>query len=202
MRSPTSILIAVLLVLLISGCSSGTSIKYITGNVISRPSQDEINPRIIAPDSETNQSSETEPKSEEEAPKELVAIETESEKELLKSVKCGDDNINLGYKSCHNTSNGLVKIFLKNSGYDPIAGLWFNIEVNDKSHYESTDIGLYDNSFVEYVLDLPRWREDYGSTDRIIIIPVKETPEGERLCHNRALLLEPLQSCTAYEYRP
>ena len=70
--------------------------------------------------------------------------------------------------------------------------------VGDKVYYESTDLGLYDDSFVEYVLDLPEWKAKYGSTDRIIIIPMRDTSSGKKLCANRALLLNPMDSCTNY----
>ena len=195
MRSPTIILMIVVLMLFASACSSDTEVRYIAANVISRPSVSDE-----APPSQDDLMEDVSVDTEQNRNDPLVATVTKSEDEIIGSMTCDEDRINLGYKLCYNTSEGKVKIYLKNSGYDDIVSLWFNIEVDEKPHYESSNVGLYGDEFVEYVLDLPEWQRKYGNTDRIIIVPLRMTSEGKKACPNRALLLEPLTSCTKYEY--
>lgn len=203
MKAPTIILIVLAISsLLISGCSSDTDVRYITADVLSRPEAEptDTTPLDISSGAGYSDSDDVSVSQQGRSSDPAAVTVTKSHKEILSSMECNEDHINLGYKTCYNTTEGYAKIYLKNSGYDDIPGLWFNVEVNEKSHYESTDIGLYGDDFVEYILDLPKWREEYGSTDRIIIIPLRETADGVKACPNRALLLEPQQSCTTYEY--
>ncbi len=194
MRAPTLTLLlfaaAVMILALASGCSSDTKVKHITGDVISRPSPDEGSG---GNGGQGEEDSVEDVRFDSKEPAEAVV--TKEREEILDSMQCDHDRIMLGFRSCYNTSDGKAVIYLRSSGYNDIPGLWFNIEVNDKSNYESTSKGLYGDGFVEYTLDLPEWKEKYGSTDRIIIIPLREKNGKEYMCHNRALLLEPKESC-------
>lgn len=197
MRSPTIVLtIVVLFLVFASGCSSKTNVRYITGDVISRPSPSEMN----APQNTQPTSGPVEIMDDVRVRKEseVVATVTTSQEEITSSIQCDREKVDLGYKACHNTTNGMVKVILRNVGYDYITGLLFNINVDGKPNYESTDKGIGVMEYVEYILDLPRWNRKYGSTDRIIIIPLTKTAEGEKACPNVALLLEPQSSCTKY----
>ena len=191
MKTPTIVLLIVVISVIISGCSDGTKVTHITGGVVSeQPVKDKTkdnagqHPQDIMEDVRVDSENASE------------ATVTRERDEIMSSMKCDRDRVMLGFRSCYNTSNGKAAVYLKSSGYNDIPGLWFNIEVDDKPNYEYTSRGLYGDGFVEYTLDLPEWSQKYGSADRILIIPVREK-SGERfMCHNRALLLEPKESCT------
>lgn len=205
MRAPTLILLVIVFLgILATGCSSKTEVKYITGYVISKPEPEvtleppaQEEPQMHVYDDIVVQDSGDIVVDNE---KPIISTKTMAQKNIIGTMACDEDKINLGYKTCYNTTEGKVRIFLKNSGYDQIPGLWFNIEVNEESHYESTDVGLLDDGFVEYILDIPAWQDKYKDADRIVMIPLAKTSEGNKLCMNRALLLEPHQSCTKYLY--
>ncbi|HLC47289.1 MAG TPA: hypothetical protein VJI75_06210 [Candidatus Nanoarchaeia archaeon] len=117
------------------------------------------------------------------------------ERNQLNAMRCDDTQIILGYHSCYNLTSGNAVVTLKNQGQTEITGLWFNIEIDGKAHYESISQSLRFLQYGEFILPVPRWAKKYGSADRIIIIPEIYTRQGNKACPNCALLLVPSQSC-------
>ena len=196
------VLIAVLATLSY-GCSQKQGPSLLTGNVISRYGPEET---TITPDKPSvNISLNSTLNLPAPTVKQIVdSMETEptariSADRIPSPVECDNVRINLGYKDCFNTTTGEMKLILKNSGYDNIPGILFNIEIKGAPpNYEIANKGIKINEFVGYTLDMPRWSHEYKRTDRIIIIPLKKDNNGQRTCFNRALLLVPQDSCSKY----
>jgi hypothetical protein len=205
----TNILLIVLIAVLVTfsyGCSKKEGPSMITGNVISTYGPEDTQPVAepssvnITLNSTLNLTTPTVKQVVDRIDAETAPSTTKiASKDIPASIDCDEVNINPGYKDCFNTTSGKLKLLLKNSGYENITGMIFNIETKGAPpNYEISNKGIFVSNFTEYTLDMPRWINEYKNTNRIIMIPIKKGNNGENTCFNRAMLLVPLDSCDKY----